>query len=136
MKNIFLALIIFVFLACGSSDDPNNSPLPNITVNETIFLNIQTSLQVVGGSATIPGGISGILVYRLNNAQFLAWDRACPHLPPQQCSPMTFDGLLMTCTCDDTNFSILDGSPQSGTEFAAKQYRVVRNGESLIITNF
>ena len=136
MKNIFLALICCCFFACGSSDDNNDCPLPNITVNETVFLNIQTGLQVVGGSANIPGGISGILVYRLNNTQFLAWDRACPHLPPQQCSPMTFDGLLMTCTCDDTSFSILDGSPQSGTECPAKQYRVVRNGESLIITNF
>ena len=136
MKKIFILLIITTFFSCDSSDD-GNSILPNVTVNETVFLNIQSNLRAVGGSATIPGGISGIIIYHVTNEQFLAFDRACPHLAPQQCSSMTLSGVLMTCSCDDTKFSILDGAPQSGTQFAARQYRVINNGnETLTITNF
>jgi hypothetical protein len=47
------------------------------------------------------------------------------------------DGLNMECTCDNTKFALaLGGAPQSGTQYPAKQYRVIKEGETLIITNF
>ncbi len=135
MKQLILIILFLSLLSCGTSDD-GNTTLPNVPVNETVFLNTTVDLQVVGGSTVISGGISGIIIYRFSTDQFLAWDRACPHIPPNQCTAMTLDGLLMLCSCDDSRFSILDGSPQSGTPFAARQYRVIKNGETLIITNF
>ncbi len=131
-----IAVILFISLySCGTSDD-GNTVLPNVPVNETVFLNTTGNLQAVGGSAIIPGGISGIIIYRFSTDQFFAWERACPHIAPNQCSPMTLEGLLMICSCDDSKFLILDGSPQNDTPFSARQYRVIKNGETLIITNF
>jgi nitrite reductase/ring-hydroxylating ferredoxin subunit len=135
MQKLIIVILFISLYSCGTSDD-GNTVLPNVPVNETVFLNTTVSLQAVGGSAIISGGISGIIIYRFSTDQFLAWDRACPHLPPNQCAAMTFDGLLMLCSCDNSRFSILDGSPQNDTPFAARQYRVIKNGETLIITNF
>ena len=135
MKKLILFILIVNALACGTTDD-GNPILPDIPVNQTVFLNTQNELQAIGGSALISGGIAGIIVYRFSNEQFLAWDRACPHLQPQTCSRMNINGLLMECPCDQTTFSILDGSPQNNTPYPARQYRVIKEGETLFITNF
>ena len=104
------------------------------------FLNNPSSqpLLVPGGYISIQGGISGIVVYNLNNSQYFAYDRACPHKAPGDCQPMVVnDGITMECPCDGAKFALaLGGQPQSGTNQAARQYRVVKNGDSLIITNF
>ncbi len=139
MKNSFIVIIFISLFGCGSSDD-GNPLLPNVTVNETVFLNNPSSqpLLVPGGYIFIQGGISGIVVYNLNNTQYFAYDRACPHVSPSNCQPMVVnDGLTMECPCDGAQFALaLGGQPQSGTSQAARQYRVVKNGDSLIITNF
>lgn len=136
MRNPVINILLLISLISCTTSDDGNTILPNVPVNETVFLNTTIDLQVIGGSAIISGGIAGIIVYRLSSDQFLAWDRACPHISPKQCSAMTLNGLLMVCPCDNSEFSILDGSPQSGTSFSARQYRVIKNGETLIITNF
>lgn len=135
MKKLILIIIFINLLSCGSSDD-GNPILPEVAVNQTVFLNTQSDLQAIGGSTMISGGIAGIIIYRFSNEQFLAWDRACPHLQPQVCSRMNINGLLMECPCDQSKFSILDGSPQSNTPYAARQYRVIKEGQTLFITNF
>ena len=140
MKRLLLVIIVTIVISCQTSDD-GNPILPNVPVNETVFLNNPSSLplQSPGGSIAINGGISGIFVYNLNNNQYFAYDRACPHLTLQQCStPMVInDGLNMECNCDGTKFALaLGGAPQSGTQYSAREYKVVKNGDTLLITNF
>jgi len=139
MQKIFVIILFFGLISCSNSDD-RNPVLPNVPVNETVFLNNPSSqnLLAVGGYIEIQGGISGIFVYNFNNTQFFAYDRACPHLPVGDCSAMTItDGISMECECDKSKFALaLGGAPQSGTPYAARQYDVVKNGNTLIITNF
>ena len=139
MKNILYILLFTSLLSCSGSDD-GNPLLPNVPVNETVFLNNPSAqpLLIPGGYISIQGGISGIFVYNLNNSQYFAYDRACPHTAPQDCQPMVInDGLTMECPCDGAKFALaLGGQPQSGTSQAARQYKVVKNGDTLIITNF
>jgi len=140
MQKLIIVLLFFGLFSCSTSDDGNNI-LPNVPVNETIFLNnpLYSAMAVTPGTfAYAPGGISGLIIYHTISDNFIAFDRACPHLDPNTCAPMIIeDGVNMTCTCDDSKFALeLDGTPQSGTPFAARQYRVVENGNTLIITNF
>ena len=138
MQKLVILILFLSLLSCGASDD-GNTILPNISVSETVFLNNPSAqnLKFPTGSITISGGIAGIIIYNLNDIQFFAWDRACPHEDPiNRCVLNVVDTFWMECSCDDIRFSILDGSPQSGTQFSARQYRVVRNGDNLIITNF
>lgn len=135
MKKLLVFIFAFTLFACSNSDD-GNTFLPNVPVDETVYLNTHAELQIAGGSTTVPGGIKGIIVYNYDGNQFLAWEAACPHMTPSSCSKMIVQGVMMVCPCDDSKFSILDGSPQSGTQYSARQYRVVKQGSVLYITNF
>jgi len=138
MQKLIITIFFLSLLSCGTSDD-GNTLLPNVPVNETVFLNNPSALDLKfpTGSITISGGIAGIIIYNFDDNQFFAWDRACPHEEPQKrCVLNVVDTFWMECSCDDIRFSILNGSPQSGTQFSARQYRVIKNGDSLIITNF
>lgn len=131
--------MFFLALSCSDNDDNSNDILPNIPVNQTIFLNNPEfiTLQTPGNWAYAQGGISGIIIYRSLGSSYIAFDRAAPHLAPQNCSQMIVNFPIMICPCDDSKFSILDGSPQTdGIFHAAKQYRVTVNGNTLQITNF
>ena len=135
MKKSILFILFLSFIFCSDDNDPSTF-LPYIPVNETVHLNLHGNLYIAGNSETVPGGISGIIVYNFNGNDFLAWEAACPHITPSQCSKMNVEGVLMVCACDSSRFSILDGSPQDGTPYPARQYRVVKNGDVLHITNY
>ncbi|WP_117882035.1 hypothetical protein [Aureibaculum luteum] len=140
MKNIVVAFfLIFTLTNCTDSGVENNPYLGDIAVYHTVYLNNSTSinLQFVGGYIVEPGGYKGIVVYRGTSDLYYAFDLACPNSPLGDCSKMTVDGLNMICSCDDSKYALaLGGAPQSGTRYGAKEYRVVNNGQTLLITNF
>ena len=142
MKKIVLILFVAAFCwTCSDNDDPSDQFLPNVPVNQTVFLNNPEfiDLQVVGGWAYSQGGISGIIIYHAGIDNYLAFERSAPHLTPQACSRMTVkNNLFMVCSCDDSEFSLLTGAPRTqGVNIAARQYRVLRTGpNTLQITNF
>jgi len=140
LKKIALIFIFFISFSCGDNNiDPNNI-LPNIPVNQTIFLNNPEfiNLQVVGGWAYAQGGISGLIIYHYSINGYIAFDRAAPHISPKTCSQMIVkNSIKMFTPCDDSEFNLLNGAPLTeGVEYPAKEYRVVVIGNTLQITNF
>ena len=136
-----LLLLIFLVFSCNTDEEEENNLLPDIPVDETIFLNNPEyiNLQVVGGWAYSQGGISGIIIYHYNTNNYVAFERSAPHLSPQLCSQMTVEnGIIMFCSCDDSEFNILNGAPLTdGVKYQARQYRVATMGaNTLRITNF
>jgi hypothetical protein len=139
-KIVFTLILSLTFACSDTNDDPNNI-LPNVPVNQTIFLNNPEfiNLQVVGGWAYAQGGISGLIIYHASINGYIAFDRAAPHLTPQACSKMIVkNSIIMFCSCDDSEFQIIDGAPRTeGIIYPAKQYRVTLQGnQTLLITNF
>ena len=138
MRNsISLVLLVFLF-SCEKND--TNDILPNISVNVTIDLNLPQyiNLQTPTGWAETSGGLRGILVLNTGlTPLYKAYERACPN---NDCSsPMIFDGSLkMKCPCDNSEYSIIDGSPQTtGNLHFAREYRVNQiNPSTINITNF
>ena len=115
--------------------------LPNVKVNTTISLNLPQylELQTPSGWAYTNGGVKGIIIQNIGvgNPPDKAFERACPNYDCN--SPMTFDGSLrMTCSCDLSEYSIIDGSPQTtGNSHFAREYKViVVNNSTLNIINF
>lgn len=140
MKNILVAcLILFTLLCCTDSDNYNNPFLPNVAVNQTVYLNnpSNNNLLVPNNFVEISGGIKGIVVYHGASDIFYAYDLACPNSDPNSCVKMTVDGTFMICSCDNTKYALaLGGTPQNGGKYGAKEYKVINNGQSLLITNF
>ena len=141
MKKFLVIISFFILFSCDDNGIDPNTILPNVPVNETLFLNNPQfiNLQVVGGWAYSKGGIKGILVYRTGSSSYVAFERACPHITPQACSQMSVkNSIKLVCPCDQSEFSILDGSPQTeGVKYPARQYRVTLMGNNTInISNF
>ena len=139
MKKLIVIILFISLISCDNTEDPNNI-LPDIPVSVTLYLNnpSNNNLLAVGGWVEKSGGIKGIVVYHASIDNYLAYDLACPNLPPSDCTKMIIeDGLTMLCKCNNAKYALaLGGAPQSGTIYPAKQYRVVKNGSELFITNF
>ena len=139
MKKLLVICTFFLLVSCEKND--LNDVLPDIIVDEIIDLNLPQyiNLQSPSGWAYTNGGLKGIVILNTGTGSqpFKAFDRACPN---NDCSsPMTFDGSLkLTCPCDDSEYSILDGSPQTaGNSHFAREYRALLiNSATLNITNF
>jgi hypothetical protein len=139
MQKLFLLLVLAVFYSCEKND--TNDILPDVFVDETINLNLPQyiDLQTPSGWAYTNGGIKGIILQNtgIGNPPYKAFDRACPNNDCE--APMTFDGSLkLKCSCDNSEYSIIDGAPQTaGNSHFAREYRVnVINGSTLNIRNY
>jgi hypothetical protein len=136
-KSFFLVVSILIF-ACADNTQVGNC-LPNIAMSVSTDLNNPSNIntQTPGGFTILIGGEKGILLFNINGSTFVAFDLICPN---KDCSsPMTFDnGLTLKCACDESEYSVhLGGSPQTnGSNCPAREYRVLKNGSSIRITNF
>jgi len=73
-----------------------------------------------------------------NGSLYKAYDRACPHISPNNCSTMTVENSIkMICPCDGSAFNILNGAPlTSGISFSAREYKVTMVSNTVLkITN-
>ena len=141
MKKLLVFLLFALSVSCSDNSDELNKFLPDVQVNQTVFLNNPEfiNLQVVGGWAYSQGGISGIIIYHAGINNYLAYERSAPHRTPEPCSVMTVkNGITMVCPCDNSVFNLLNGSPMTdGVNYPARQYRVINTGpNTLQITNF
>ncbi|MGB8704497.1 MAG: hypothetical protein WCD31_05680 [Gillisia sp.] len=136
---LFLALCCF---SCSKDNSlRNNNPyLPKVSFNLQLDLNLPeyNNLNFPGNSyVTYNYGIKGVVVYNINNSQYTAFELSDPNHQLQDCSRLTVNGVIATCHCDDGNqYNILTGELTSGTgQYALKPYRVVKNGNYLLISN-
>ncbi len=145
--NLFIiALLAFGFVSagCQKEEDPLPYAIVNIRIepNSTMFINLNT----VGGyeylTAEYPS--RGIIVYRISNVDFVAFERTCPHDPDaccteeDACSRLVVDegGLLISDACCESTYLILDGSNVEGPSVKPlKQYNTSYDGKTLHIFN-
>lgn len=136
-KNIVFLICFSLFINCTDTSNLANC-IRSIDLSVGADLNNPglINAQVPGGFAEIPGGIKGILLFNKTGNEFAAFDRLCPR---NECAaPMTFKNRLLECSCHKSTYSLdFGGAPQTdGFECPAIEYRVIKNGSSIRITNF
>ncbi len=143
-KLVLFLLVGFFILGCNKkNDDPVNDNNPFLTppiVNLNLNLNLPqyNPLRFPGNSIVLSQqGIKGIVVYNVNNDLYTAFDLTDPNHIPNNCSKMTLEGIVATCTCgDDNSYDIVTGQSQSDQEdYPMLQYRINRSGDNITITN-
>ncbi|MFC1729686.1 hypothetical protein ACFL6I_05060 [candidate division KSB1 bacterium] len=141
-KILFGSIIIFftltlIILSCKKED---SNPVPNKDIN--IYINPNSTqyleLNTVGGWVYLTDGVGGkgLLVYRLSNEQFLAFDRTCTYDPNEACAiiEMESSGLNAIDSCCGSRFLIIDGSVTTGpATVSLKQYKTTYDGNMLHI---
>jgi len=139
MKNI--ARIILAFIFClGASCGRNPNPIPNVYVDFWIYPDDvrYVNLNYYGGHEEVTGGVNGIVVYRIDQNSFSAFDRACPHDwdAPEEPRVVVEDGIFLRCELCNSLYNILDGSVISGpSKYPLKQYYTFYDGWRLRIHN-
>ena len=139
-KLLFLCLLI-PFLSCEKNETIDLLPEVPVDISINLDLPQYIELQTPSGWVYTTGlndGIKGIFIQNtgIGSPPYKAFERACPN---NDCdAAMTFDGSLkFKCSCDDSEYSVLDGSPQTtGYSQFAREYRVTLiNQSTLNITN-
>jgi nitrite reductase/ring-hydroxylating ferredoxin subunit len=131
-------LFICSFLLIFSCENDGTNEFCDIISNQTInlanpeFIN----LQVPAGWAYANGSTKGIVIYRLGNS-YRAFSRECP-LETCANRMVVENDIKLVCPCDDAEFSILDGSPQTaGVTESVCEFKVSQGGSSVLnVTNF
>ena len=132
--------ILFILLVGLSSCGKENDILPDIPVRFSAPLTDPrlSRLSTVGGAVTISGyGIAGLIIYRLPNGGYVAYDRCSTVNPEKKCA-VTLDDPTITVTdpCSGAKFSLLDGGPvKAPAKVSLKQYMVSIAGNTLQVAN-
>jgi nitrite reductase/ring-hydroxylating ferredoxin subunit len=140
MKKICLIIVFIIFsFSYFSCSKDSSETIPYIYVNFYIQPNstLYQKLNIIGGWEYITGGYNGIIVYRLSQDGFAAFDRACPHDYKNGCR-ITVETSYTTAidSCCGSRFIITDGSPFSGpAKVSLKQYKTYYDGNYLHISN-
>jgi len=155
IRNILPGLLVLmfvglvVFTSCKKNGDDPNSDIPYAYINVVINPNstLYQELNIVGGWMYYPyvnPPSRGLIIYRLSQEQFLAYERTPPVNSNACCDPET--GLctylvvddyfrFVYDTCSDLSYQIIDGSPITPATVPLKQYYTSYDGFNLYINN-
>lgn len=107
-----VSLFVLVSPSCKKNSGDNN--IPNVTVDLIISLGLPqyASLNSIGNSLAVSGGVKGIVIYRRSIDEFTASERACPYDPSVNQAIVEIDtsqviGVDRNC---GSKFSFADGS--------------------------
>ncbi len=134
-KTLLLISLIFIFTNCND-DAAEYRKRCDIITPQTIYLNNPQFINLTnpGGHALAQGGPRGIVIY-YSGINYTAISLECPS--STQCNePMRVDGLKLVCPCDESEYSILDGSPiTEGVTTPACVFKVTGGNSVLNISN-
>ena len=137
MRKALIPLIITILFLFSCKNDDNEDLIPYVTVNFTIYPNTLDYIPV-GQYEYFTGGYKGIIIYRPQEDEFMAYERACPYDPLTEGARVIVDasGLIAGDTICGSKFILLDGSPLEGpAKISLKQYHTSYNGDALYVYN-
>ena len=141
MKPRFIvAVLLMSLLLLMSCDDINHPTIPYKKVDFTIYPNdvMYYKLNTYGGYEYFTGGVNGIVVYRLDEWSFYAFDRACSYdwENPDSWMWVHPNGIMLIDSCCGSVFNILDGTVVSGpARYPLRQYYTRYDGWQLRVYN-
>lgn len=139
-KSIFIILVIAIALFSSCSKNNNNSNIPYVQVNFDIYPAnpLYINLNVDGGWIYVNGGSRGIIIYRMSQGEYYAYDRHCTYQPQNSCGKvkMDTDNITLLDTCCGSKFIVVDGSVINGPAgLPLKRYQTFFDGTTLHVTN-
>lgn len=138
-KLLGLLSLTLLIISCSTDSIRYKNPyIPNYGFSTTIDANLPlySKLLLPINALFIYDGISGangIIVMKISDTDYRAWDASCPNQYPSDCSRMVINGVNAKCPCDDIEYSLFTGvSADKQGEYTMKPYRVDILGKNLI----
>ena len=137
----FLFSCIAILFLSGCSKDEH--PVPNVSF--TAYIDIYLP-DYAGTVFTVNRdrygnqiGVAGVIVYRLSDVEFYAFERYCPHDQKISCKvTLAEDNSVAICNCCKSEFLVLSpsGDVVSGpSKYGLKYYKTRIDGPYLVIFN-
>ncbi|UZO81594.1 hypothetical protein NBT05_03745 [Aquimarina sp. ERC-38] len=138
-----LLFTVVGMVSCADDDRVENPFLSDVQVNFTANLNLPQFSQLKFDNNTVEVstdgiGIRGLIIHRVTENLFLAYERSDPNHSPNECSALMIEGNEVTCPCDsdDNRYNLITGQPVSGGgQYGLKPYRIEKTGNTLVISN-
>jgi nitrite reductase/ring-hydroxylating ferredoxin subunit len=129
MKKYFIISILMgLFVNCSQDKNRNVNPyLPDYSFSYPINLNLPSYSGLTSNINPVylnaqGVGVKGIIVLRISDTEYRAWEAACPNQYPSDCSTMKITGLDAKCDCDNQKYNLFTGV---GTgQYTMKPYQV------------
>lgn len=128
-KTLSLLLLVFLMTNCSDSSNSYKNPyLPNYGFSTALNLNLPSysGLRSPINPQFIPDNGNGVnlIVMKISDTDYRAWDAYCPNQSPSACSLMGLNGINAKCSCDDAEYSLFTGIGTAGEEYSMRPYRV------------
>ena len=107
-------------------------------MSATIYPNSLDFIPVSGSIYVNNAGNRGLVVYRMSENEFMAFDRTCPYDPENLLARVVLEpsGISVKDPVCGSKFLLTDGFPYEGpSKSPLLQYRTSYNGEQLYIFN-
>lgn len=128
MKKLLFAIVSFVLLLSCSSEGTHykNPYLPNYSFSFPMNLDLPlySALRspINPKIFTDPGSGLTMIVMKISDTDYRAWDVNCPNHAITSCSRMTLVNGNAKCSCDDIEYSLFTGI--GAAQYPMKPYRV------------
>jgi len=136
-KWFYILLLPLIFFNC-TKDENSNIPLVKVDITIHITDPAYIDIAVPGGWMYVNGGSRGIIIYRVSNDAFNAYDRHCTYESSNSCALVSVDVSNITGLddCCGSKFLLTDGSVTKGpANLPLKQYTTSFDGQVLRIYN-
>ncbi|HEX7411951.1 MAG TPA: hypothetical protein VF298_07415 [Bacteroidales bacterium] len=133
---LFPLVFLYIFLVSCRKDSAS-SRVPYVYVNIQLYPN-SIDFIPTSGWVYVTGGNRGIIVYRMTENEFFAYDRTCPYDPENLAARVRIDpsGVIVVDTVCGSKYILTTGYPISGpSKSPLLQYRTSYDGEVLYISN-
>lgn len=145
MPRFFSLVVLLILLSCDNDTGNRNPFLQEIGFRFDMNLNLPlySPLTNLGNAVYIPNpgiGTRGVFVIKSNFDQYRAFEASCPNHTPNECSTMNLDGQVVTCSCEDYEYSLFTGQlldrPDDGQRYYdLLEYRATQSGNVVVVTN-
>jgi len=138
MKKFLIAFVLLALLVSCEKDSntrTNNPYIPNYGFSAVLNLNLPSYSGLLTPANPIAITVEGdiyLLIMKVSDGQFYAWNGNCPNQSPTSCSRLTISGLNGKCGCDDgLLYSLFTGTAQNAS-YPMINYRVESLGNNTI----
>ena len=138
---ILLLLLPLIFSCDKDSGKRNVNPfIPDYSFSVSIDTNLPsyTPLTIPMNPVLVNiegAGVNGVIIMKISDTDFRAWEANCPNQYPSDCSRMTISitSSNATCPCDGFTYNLITGVGDG--QYTLKPYAVEVQGTVLRIYN-
>lgn len=145
MRRLLAISLLVILFSCDSNRTNRNPFLQEVGFRFDINTNLPLYSPLTNiGSAVYVGnsqvGTRGAFVIKAGFDTYRAFEASCPNHAPNNCSTMTLNGNVATCSCEDYEYQLFTGQLSNRPDdenryYDLLEYRAVGSGNTIIISN-